>query len=231
MLRLSILFLVFLAAACSSADDPAADVCDPNPCTQPNQSLCTQVGDTFSCACDSGYHLEAEQCVLDQGDPCEPNPCELPNRTICVQAGDSFSCDCDAGYHLEAEQCVADEDNPCEPNPCTDAAGHRTRCMWDGQGGYECWCDVDFHDDQGLCCQAYAENVAGLCECVSNWVDPDDSGVCIAACTEMTVEGLNGWCPAIEVCVQGVCVTDACADVTCPEFATCVVRPVNSAHR
>ncbi len=205
-------------------DDEPIDPCLPNPCTETNRTLCVVEGESYRCDCVAGTHLQDDTCVEDDPiDPCLPNPCTDTNRTLCVVEGESYRCDCVAGTHLQDDTCLADDPtDPCLPNPCTEIL--RTRCRQDGEGGYECWCDVDYHDDDGLCCPAYAENVADQCQCIATHIDPDDSGECIVRCAESSIEGLNGYCPADQVCVQGICIANVCVDVLCPEHAACVVR-------
>ena len=113
--------------------------------------------------------------------------------------------------------------DPCDPNPCTDVEGHRTRCLWDGEGGFECRCEVGLHDSEGLCCPPHSAHQQGACACVAGYVD-DGGGACVVACSEESIEGLNGWCPEGEVCVQGACVADLCDGFACPARSTCVLR-------
>ncbi len=116
-------------------------------------------------------------------------------------------------------------DDPCRPNPCTDQAGHRTRCLWDGQGGFECHCDPGYHDSEGLCCPQFSHAVDGRCQCLEHYLHPEgDPEACVVECSEWSVEALNGYCPPGEICVQGECVQDACQGVSCPEHARCTVR-------
>ncbi|HQC43702.1 MAG TPA: hypothetical protein PLC97_00530 [Myxococcota bacterium] len=157
-------------------------------------------------------------------DPCDPNPCTQLNRTTCVATGDTYECNCDHNFILVKDQCVPDnEPGPCSPNPCTET--NKTRCLLDGQGGYTCNCDYDYHDDNGLCCQAFAENVGGECKCREGYIDADNDGKCTVICSEDSIEGFNGWCPDGQICVQGTCATDFCADKECPENSECVNKP------
>ncbi|HEY3355408.1 MAG TPA: glycoside hydrolase family 15 protein [Polyangia bacterium] len=119
--------------------DPA-DACHPNPCTAPNETVCTLDGAGYACACDAGYHAGGAGCVAD--DACHPNPCTAANRTVCTITGASFTCGCDAGFHLDGAGCVADD--ACHPNPCTQA--NQTVCTISG-GGHTCACDPGFNPD------------------------------------------------------------------------------------
>ena len=112
--------------------------------------------------------------------------------------------------------------DPCQPNPCTDVAGHRTRCLWDGEGGYDCHCEFEYHESSALCCPRFSDNVGGTCACWEDYAEV--AGQCLVKCTEDSVEGLHGWCPVGQLCVQGVCETDRCVGQSCPEHSTCVTR-------
>ena len=105
-------------------DDP----CDPNPCTEPNKTVCTN-NSAAVCSCDPGYHDEEGACVEDQ--ECLPNSCN--NHGTCDDTGGIVTCSCDTGYigdHCEAcdetngyhwntdqTECTNDL---CDPNPCSD---------------------------------------------------------------------------------------------------------------
>lgn len=121
---------------------------------------------------------------------------------------------------------------PCNGavNPCDTAANqakHQTRCMnTAGGGGYTCECDASpvlYHSDNGLCCPPYSSNISGQCVCQQGYL-PDAQGICKVACSEDSIEGLTGACPAGKYCLQGVCVTDVCVGVTCPANAQCTIK-------
>ena len=120
----------------------------------------------------------------------------------------------------------------CQPNPCDTTANqeaHRTRCLpnSDEDLGYECLCDTEghYHESDGICCPPYSNNEEGKCECVSYYTHPaDDPEACVAICGEDTIEGLNGYCPEGEVCQQGKCIEDLCADFVCPKDSTCSIK-------
>ncbi len=216
--------LIMLFMSCGGQSKEQLDGCDPNPCDQPHQGVCVADGKSYECKCDTGYSWDGNACVKESSDPCDPNPCDQPHQGVCAADGKSYECKCDTGYSWDGNACVKESSDPCDPNPCDDVEGHRTRCMWDGQGGFECWCDTDYHDDQGLCCPAYSHTDDSTCVCNTYWVDPDGSGRCIPQCTDSTAEGLNGWCPTGQICVQGQCMQDACYQVSCPEHSACVVH-------
>ncbi|MEW6434318.1 MAG: PPC domain-containing protein [Myxococcota bacterium] len=78
--------------------------CTPNPCTQPNRGVCTDVGGTAVCGCDVGYEDRQGTCM--QSDPCQPNPCTEPHQGVCTAGADAgVSCACDPGYQPGASGC------------------------------------------------------------------------------------------------------------------------------
>ncbi|MBI5544559.1 MAG: hypothetical protein HY901_11760 [Deltaproteobacteria bacterium] len=130
----------------------------------------------------------------------------------------------DAGpQESDAGQAPGDAgDDPCQPNPCTNVAGHQTRCLWDGQSGFTCHCDADYHDSEGLCCPQFSDSVNGACVCKAGYAEV--AGKCVVLCSEDSIAGLNGWCPEGQQCVQGACMSDRCGGVSCPAHAKCVTR-------
>ncbi len=200
-----------------------ADPCDPNPCDEPNRSVCRAEGDGFTCECDPGFHEEDDACVEDV--VCDPAT-TCSGNGACTGVGLECACDtgysgdhCDAcatGYHDEAGACVEDVVDPCDPNPCQDA--NRTVCTPDGQGGHTCACDPGFQDSDadgtcwpncetaGLSCGAgeHCAIVGGQAACVADqdtcpcdpWEqDNDGDGICAPTCTEA---GLA--CGAEQIC-------------------------------
>ena len=137
----------------------------------------------------------------------------------------------DSGNDSTLDEEIADTDpaNICDPNPCDTAENretYRTRCMPENEGtSYTCLCDTDHHESDGICCQAYSNNVSGKCECNTYYVAPvDDPEICVAECTENTLEGFNGYCEPGQVCQQGICIKDWCYNYECPEDSTCSVK-------
>ena len=106
-----LLVLVFFVAGLACVEDPG-DACLPNPCLEPNRSLCTPDGQgAFTCACNPGFIEEGGVCVPDSTDPCDPNPCQEPNRSLCSDEGlGSHACTCDLGFVERDEICQPDCD-------------------------------------------------------------------------------------------------------------------------
>ncbi|MBR4531301.1 hypothetical protein IKO70_02675 [bacterium] len=117
----------------------------------------------------------------------------------------------------------------CSPNPCDteeNRAAHKSRCMPENEGtAYSCVCDPSYYSDGDLCCQAHSSNKNGKCQCDTYYTEPEEEpGKCVAACTENTIEGLNGYCKGDYICQQGTCIKDRCAGYTCPENSTCTTK-------
>lgn len=117
----------------------------------------------------------------------------------------------------------------CSPNPCDteeNRAAHKSRCMPENEGtAYTCVCDSSYYSYGDICCPAHSSEKGGKCECDTYYVEPEDEpGKCVAACTENTIEGLNGYCKKGSICQQGTCIKDRCASYTCPENSTCTTK-------
>ena len=130
------------------------DPCTPNPCEQPNRSICLVLDeDEVQCDCDPGHHLEGDRCVIDQvcaPDSCgDHGDCEVVDGVIICSCHPGFTgalcdaCDTEAGYHPDGSGgCTTD---PCTPNPCVEPG--QTVCLDDGDGSHSCDCDDGLHPD------------------------------------------------------------------------------------
>ena len=99
------------------------DECLPNPCVEPNKTMCTSMGvQQFECTCDTGFHDEGGSCVADE--VCMPDSCN--GHGMCDDSTNVVVCACDAGYVGEfCDQCDAnagyrpDGAGGCTTDPCT----------------------------------------------------------------------------------------------------------------
>ncbi|QDG53173.1 hypothetical protein FIV42_21225 [Persicimonas caeni] len=212
------------------------DPCLPNPCTDPNRTICQADTNGTSCACDPGYHLEDDACVPDE--TCAPDSCS--GNGTCDDTGGIISCACDSGYagddcsscdtangfHDDGQGgCTTD---PCLPNPCTEP--NKTSCV-SSSGAYVCECDTGFHPDgQGGCTDdpclpdtCAAQNKAcrvdgnGQAECYTP--DCDDGNPCtvdtlVGGVCQHTTEP-DGTSCSTDVCLVGqTCQSGQCVGST-----------------
>ncbi|KAI8500842.1 hypothetical protein Bbelb_216600 [Branchiostoma belcheri] len=73
--------------------------CSPNLCK--NGGVCTDLGNSFQCACAAGY--EGDTCQTDIND-CSPNPCQ--HGGTCTDLVNGFQCECLSGY--SGDNCESD---------------------------------------------------------------------------------------------------------------------------
>ena len=93
------------------------DPCDPNPCTEPHRTVCSDLNGEAGCACDEGYTFNGTACVVE-ADPCDPNPCEEENRNVCIPSGEGYACACNSGYRDDGQgNCVLDT-SPIQTRVC-----------------------------------------------------------------------------------------------------------------
>ncbi|RJO68566.1 MAG: hypothetical protein C4523_07415 [Myxococcales bacterium] len=145
----------------------SGDPCAPNPCNDPNKTLCEIVAGLAVCRCDAGYHEnDGGQCVEDTS--CDPvTTCS--SHGACT--GNGLECACEAGYAgancnicaegyvAQDDVCVPDADNPCVAKPCTEPD---TQCVADGDS-YRCECAPGYDAGAGACaarCDVDAERCA-----------------------------------------------------------------------
>ncbi len=132
------------------AGNCTADACLPNPCTAPHRGVCAVASGLPSCACDAGYHLEVDTCVLDE--VCSAGSCSGHGTCSIVAGRARCACStgfaapacaaCATGFHDDgAGGCTSD---PCLPNPC--AVPNRTACS-NVAGVATCACVAGYHDD------------------------------------------------------------------------------------
>ncbi|MFK7992434.1 MAG: hypothetical protein AB8I08_40810, partial [Sandaracinaceae bacterium] len=217
------------------------DVCLPNPCTGPLETVCTVVAGLAQCACDAGAHLEGMICVADE--VCESGTCSM--RGSCAVVDGRTECTCSAGYADEdCGACAAGyhddgagacTDDPCAPNPCT--MPNRGACSGPVGGAATCACDPDYHEDGvGGCtadpctpdpCAALGQacrlDTLGMAECYTPVCDDmnpctDDAfeaGGCVHTGRADGSSCSDTVCTSGQICTSGTCGGGApvdCAD-------------------
>ncbi len=97
---------------------------EPNVCSEPNKSVCSNSLGTPVCSCDEGFHDDGTgTCVSNN--LCEPNPCTVAHKTKCTMADDSYSCGCDDGYQENGEGVCVVLGSSCT-NPMTEISAGGT---------------------------------------------------------------------------------------------------------
>ncbi len=223
------------------------DLCLPNPCETPHQTVCDEEHGEVTCSCDLGYHLEGVNCAVDE--VCEEGSCNgVGDCTISdgqiqcscdlgYTGGECELCDSDLGYHSDSEGGCTDD--PCVPNQCEVA--NQTRCVAEDEG-YVCECDEGYHPDGvGGCtddpcvpdlCRVHNQACRVNAEVESECYTPDcfDNNPCTE---EVLVDGRceyddvedgescsNSLCWTDQTCFEGTC--GGGDGVTCADRGVCV---------
>ncbi|MBK9259650.1 MAG: hypothetical protein IPM54_07390 [Polyangiaceae bacterium] len=159
------------------------DPCLPNPCVEPNKTICMPNGPLAVCSCDSGYHDDGTGVCTD--DPCKPNPCAAQNQA-CQNNGGMAECYtpmCD-----DQNPCTTDSvvNGVCVYTTLPDGAACSTTLCLSGQicqagmcgGGAPINCS-----DSNPCTIDDCNAVTGCSHVVDNTIVPDDGVMCtIDAC-------------------------------------------------
>ncbi len=199
------------------------DPCIPNPCdTEENKkthriecNLDDKAENGYVCDCDklSNYHEDNGLCCTEHA------------------SNKNGECVCEQYYTMKDGRCVLDEKNPCNPNPCDTPENqklHLTDCKLDSsvEKGFVCECSYNggYHEDNGICCPGNSTNVNGTCECKEGYTKDPEGDKCLINCGQLSNEALTGYCEDGKFCQQGVCIDNACKDVTCPEKSTCSTK-------
>ncbi|XP_006163721.1 thrombomodulin [Tupaia chinensis] len=135
---------------------------------------------SYTCMCETGYQLAADQHHCEDVDDCKlvPNPCPQ----LCVNTQGGFRCHCYPGYDLVDGECVEPVD-PCFGSTC------EYQCQPVGQTDYRCICAEGFapslqdpHRCRMFCnqtsCPADCDpNTPGSCQCPEGYI-LDDGFMC-----------------------------------------------------
>ena len=198
----------------------------------------------FVCSCgnsgskekdDSDQIGETDVDTTDDSDTVDNSDKDRTNDSDSGKTDDSDTqeavTDSDTADDSDTEKDDSDpiESGICSPNPCDteeNQAAHKSRCMPENNGtSYTCECDSSYYSYGDICCPAHSSEKGGKCQCDTYYVEPEEEpGKCVAACSENTIEGLNGYCKKGSICQQGTCITDRCAGYTCPENSTCTTK-------
>ncbi|KAM5218396.1 thrombomodulin [Hipposideros larvatus] len=168
---------------------------------------------SYSCMCETGYQLAADQHHCEDVDDCMQVPSLCPQR--CVNTKGGFECHCHAGYDLVGGECLQSVD-PCIGTNC------EYQCQPVGQTGYRCVCAEGFvpdpHDPHR--CQMFCNQTSCPADC-----DPNTPARC--RCPEGYILDEDFTCTDIDECDNGNCPnTGACRNF--PGTYECICGP-NSA--
>jgi len=179
----------YTGPTCADCDDVAGyhpdgmggctqDPCLPNPCVDPNKSVCMPNGPLAICSCDPGYHNDGTGGCTN--DPCLPNPCAAMNQA-CQNNGGTAQCytpTCD-----DQNPCTADSivNGMCVNTTLTNGTACSTTLCLSGQtcqagvcgGGSAVNCS-----DNNPCTVDACNAMTGCSHVVDNALVPDDGVMC-----------------------------------------------------
>lgn len=170
--------------------------------------LSTEVPGEYSCMCETGYQLAADQHHCEDVDDCllEPNLC----RQRCVNTQGGFECHCYSGYEMLDGECVEDLD-PCYGNDC------EYECQPVGNTDFRCICAEGFAPDpqNPHRCQMFCNKTSCEADC-----DPNNPTVC--QCPEGYILDEGSMCTDIDECDNNYC-PGACRNL--PGSYECLCGP------
>ncbi|XP_055977545.1 thrombomodulin [Sorex fumeus] len=172
--------------SCAARDDHACHRLCEHFCV-----LSTDAPGEYSCMCETGYRLAADQHHCEDVDDClsEPSLC----RQRCVNTQGGFECHCFPGYEMLNGECVESQD-PCFGNDC------EYQCQPVGGTNFLCICAEGFAPDQQdpRKCQMFCNKTACEADC-----DPNNPEVC--RCPEGYILDEGYMCTDIDECDNGYC--------------------------
>ena len=190
------------------------DVCNPNPCTEDNKSVCADEEGLAVCSCDDGFMDYGNGACLPV-DPCDPNPCEDDNKTVCSNDQGTAVCACDDGFTDYG-------DGTCLPSdPCADdttCAGENRVCENDN-GSVKCGgCVAGYHEESEACvrdseCLENSCSGNGTCSVIDNVPTCDcNDGYAGDYCDACDADNGYHWNAAGDACTQDACDPNPCTD-------------------
>ncbi|XP_005857074.1 PREDICTED: LOW QUALITY PROTEIN: thrombomodulin, partial [Myotis brandtii] len=186
------------------------------PCDKRCQHLCHRNPDVprgYSCMCDVGYQLAADQHGCEDVDDCMQVPSPCPQ--LCVNTQGSFECRCHPGYELVNGECVESEDlclgnnceYQCQPLKETDSPPYRCICA-------EGFVPVPHAQHE---CQMFCNQTECPADCDPNYPDT-------CRCPEGYILDEGSVCTDIDECANGNCI-NALSCKNLPGTYECICGP------
>lgn len=168
---------------------------------------------SYSCMCETGYQLAADQHRCEDVDDCKqgPNPCPQ----LCVNRKGGFDCLCYDGYELVDGECVELLD-PCFGTNC------EYQCQPLNATEYRCICAEGFAPNprEPHKCEMFCNKTACPADC-----DPNNLNFC--HCPEGYILDEGSMCSDIDECEANECYPNECRNL--PGSFECICGP-NSAY-
>lgn len=175
---------------------------DQRSCAAPGEHSCNKLCEHFcvqnleipraySCMCETGYKLAADQHRCEDVDDCTQTP--SPCQQVCVNKQGGFECHCRDGYDMVDGECVESVD-PCIGTNC------EYQCQPLGKTDYRCVCAEGFAPNPQAPhrCQMFCNQSSCLADC-----DPNKPESC--QCPEGYILDEGFTCTDIDECDNGNC--------------------------
>lgn len=183
------------------------------PCNEVCEHFCVKHNpdkpNDFTCMCETGYKLAADQQKCEDVDDCaqEPNPCPQ----VCVNTKGGFECRCFDGYELMDGECVELMD-PCYGSDC------EYQCQPVNATNYRCICAEGFapKPEDPSRCEMFCNASSCPADC-----DPNTPDFCL--CPEGFILDEGYICVDIDECSQGECFQNECRNL--PGSYECICGP------
>ncbi|XP_029420669.1 thrombomodulin isoform X2 [Nannospalax galili] len=194
------------------ADGRSCTATTVQPCNDLCEHFCVSNPDvpgSYSCMCETGYQLAADQHRCEDVDDCKqgPNPCPQ----LCVNRRGGFDCLCYDGYELVDGECVEALD-PCFGTNC------EYECQPLGSTDYRCICAEGFapNPKEPHKCEMFCNETACPADC-----DPNNPDLC--HCPEGYILDDGSMCSDIDECDADECSPNECRNL--PGSFECICGP------
>lgn len=163
-----------------------------HPCHQLCEHFCHLHGlGNYTCICEAGYQLAADQHRCEDVDDCAQVPSPCPQS--CVNTEGGFQCHCFPDFDLVDGECVEPVD-PCFGNSC------EYQCQPVGRSEHQCICAEGFAPVPGAPhkCRMFCNQTSCPADC-----DPHNPAICW--CPEGYILDEGSVCTDINECDNGIC--------------------------